>query len=94
MLIKFYFCNAKESSLSDIIEDYDTDYVRQSLRKYGYPPGPLVPSTKQLYVRKLNRIIKDGTELKNYTENIKSLNGIFLDSHIYIKFIEKKTINY
>lgn len=74
--------------MSEIIEDYDTDYVRQSLRKYGYPPGPLVPSTKQLYVRKLNLIIKNETELKNDPKNI-SLNGIFLNSHVYIKLLKK-----
>lgn len=49
----------ESSSLTEITKDYDTDDLRQNLREYGYPPGPLVPSTKRLYMRKLNRIIKN-----------------------------------
>ncbi|XP_025419352.1 uncharacterized protein LOC112689739 isoform X2 [Sipha flava] len=79
--ITYKTCDSKSQSISkistgidnlrisdhyiDSAEDYDTDYVRQSLRKYGVPPGPIVPSTKHLYVRKLNRIVKNQAAFKN-----------------------------
>lgn len=71
--------------MSDIIEDYDTDFVRQSLRKYGCHPGPLVPSTKQLYVKKLNRIVRDESELKNSNSTTKITTGTHFNSRTCIK---------
>lgn len=59
------------------VTDCDTDYVRQSLRKFGCPPGPLGPSTKHLYVRKLNRILKNQAEVKRENKPINMLLGIF-----------------
>ncbi|XP_022162312.1 uncharacterized protein LOC111028083 [Myzus persicae] len=63
------------SSLFEISKDYDTDYVRQSLREFGHPPGPLVSSTKQVYVRKLNRLLHRQTELKHDDKQINNSSG-------------------
>lgn len=70
LLLLFFFTNIDESSsdLTEITEDYDTDYVRYCLRKYGFSPGPLVPSTKQLYIRKLNRIKRNHVDIENETQ--------------------------
>jgi hypothetical protein len=38
--------------------DYDTDILRRKLKENGYNPGPIVPTTKRLYLRKLLRIQK------------------------------------
>jgi len=48
---------------------------------YGCPPGPLVPSTKQLYVRKLNRILHRQSKLKHDDKHTNNLSGIFLYSY-------------
>lgn len=53
--------------------------MRFCLRKYGFSPGPLVPSTKQLYVRKLNRIKKNQADDKQVDEiHINISSGMFL----------------
>lgn len=69
-------CFLDSTSLTEVTDDYDTDYVRQSLRRYGYYPGPLLPSTKQVYVRKLNRILKNQVE-SQHDKHINNLEGIF-----------------
>lgn len=72
----FFFADIDVStSLTENTGDYDTDFVRQSLRKFGHPPGPLVATTKQLYVRKLNRILKDQTRLQSNDKSSNVLPG-------------------
>lgn len=66
--------NERSSSLVEIAE-YDTDYVRESLREYGYPPGPIVASTKQVYVKKLNQILHGQTKRKCNDEPINNSSG-------------------
>lgn len=73
-----FYIDECSSSLFEISKDYDTDYVRQSLREFGHPPGPLVSSTKQVYVRKLNRLLHRQTELKHDDKQINNSSGIFL----------------
>lgn len=86
----FYIDDSSSSSSSDssigraaIAEEYDTDSLRHNLRKFGHPPGPIIPTTKQLYVQKLKRILKDqapdqaNTEQNNIVINISP--GIFLN---------------
>lgn len=73
--------------MTDVEDDYSTDYIRQSLRTYGHPPGPLVPSTKRIYIRKLNRIKKKNTEHTNDDKIINILSGIFLNI-VYIKLLQ------
>jgi len=73
-----FYIDECSTSLIEISKDYDTDYVRQSLREFGHPPGPLVPSTKQVYVRKLNRLLHRQTELKHDDKHINNSSGIFL----------------
>jgi len=97
-LLKFYtfnicldedFCfyiDESSSNLTEISKDYDTDYVRQSLREFGHPPGPLVPSTKQVYVRKLNRLLHRQTELSHDDKHINSSSGIFLNVIVYFYY--------
>lgn len=67
------------NNLTDIVntDDYSSDYIRQSLRMYGDPPGPLVPSTKRLYIRKLNRIIKNNAVYTTDDKRDNNLSGIF-----------------
>lgn len=87
----FFFTFIDDNSSSEIIDDYDTDYLRQSLRQYGYPPGPLVRSTKQLYVRKLKQIMKDNkTELKNDHKIINNSNNIGIIIFFYLFSIKIK----
>lgn len=76
LMILIFYLDECSSSLTEISKDYDTDYVRQSLREFGHPPGPLVPSTKQVYVRQLNRLFRQ-TELKD-DKHINNISGIFL----------------
>ncbi|XP_025200447.1 uncharacterized protein LOC112598258 [Melanaphis sacchari] len=59
------------------ISDCDTDYIRESLRECGYPPGPIVPSTKQVYVRKLNQILQKQTEEKHDDKPINNSSGSY-----------------
>lgn len=70
------------SSLSEITDDYDTDYIRQSLRKYGHHPGPLLPSTKHVYVRKLSRILKNQSEFQQ-DKHVINFNGIFYNDCMF-----------
>ncbi|KAL5238363.1 hypothetical protein ACI65C_005773 [Semiaphis heraclei] len=67
--------DGSSSNLTEISKDYDTDYVRQSLREFGHPPGPLVPSTKQVYVRKLNRLLHRQTDLSHDDKHINNSPG-------------------
>lgn len=71
-----FYLDESSRSLIEISKDYDTDYVRQSLREFGHPPGPLVPSTKQVYVRQLTRLLQRQTELKDDDKHINSSSGI------------------
>jgi len=48
--------------------DYDTDTLRRELKKNGYIPGPIVPTTKRLYLRKLFRIQKKPVEVSVETK--------------------------
>lgn len=75
-MILLFFLDERSSSLVEIAE-YDTDYVRESLREYGYPPGPIVASTKQVYVKKLNQILHGQTKQKRNDEPINNSSGIF-----------------
>jgi len=77
-MIILLFCLDECSSSLIEISDCDTDYVRESLREYGYPPGPIVPSTKRVYVRKLNQILHRETEQKHDDKPINNSSGIFL----------------
>ncbi|PSN46708.1 hypothetical protein C0J52_14441 [Blattella germanica] len=43
--------------------DYDTDILRKRLKDRGFLPGPIVPSTKKLYLRKLVRLEKKPMEI-------------------------------
>jgi len=74
----FFYLDGSSSSLIEVSKDYDTDYVRQRLREFGHPPGPLVPSTKQVYVRQLSRLLHRQTELKDDDKRINNSSGIFL----------------
>jgi len=78
MMIFVFYLDESSSSLIEVSKDYDTDYVRESLREFGRPPGPLVPSTKQVYVRQLNRLLHRQTELKDNDKHINDSSGIFL----------------
>ncbi|XP_026821024.1 uncharacterized protein LOC113559414 [Rhopalosiphum maidis] len=71
--------NSLDECSSSLIEisDYDTDYVRESLREYGHPPGPIVPSTKRVYVRKLNQILHRQTEQEHDDEPINNSSGSY-----------------
>lgn len=73
-VLGLYFLDS--SSSTEVTDDYDTDFVRQSLRKYGYHPGPLLPSTKHVYVRKLNEILKSQSKFQHKKHSI-NLDGIF-----------------
>lgn len=48
--------------------DYDTDVLRGKLQENGYIPGPIIATTKRLYIRKLLRIqrkpVRPPTETK------------------------------
>ncbi|VVC33003.1 Hypothetical protein CINCED_3A012722 [Cinara cedri] len=68
--------SSDSGSLTDLTDDYDTDYLRQNLRRYGYHPGPLLPSTKQVYVRRLNRILKTQSEFQ-HDKPINKLDGFY-----------------
>jgi len=48
--------------------DYDTDTLRRELKRNGYIPGPIVPTTKRLYLRKLFRIQKKPDEVSVETK--------------------------
>jgi len=73
-----FFTNIDEASsnLTEISNDYDTDYIKYNLRKFGHQPGPIVATTKQLYLRKLNRI-KRNPELNANDNNININSGNF-----------------
>jgi len=75
-MIFIFYLDESSSSLIEVSKDYDTDYVRQSLREFGHPPGPLVPSTKQVYVRQLNKLLQRQTELKD-DKHVNNSSGIF-----------------
>lgn len=81
----FFFIDESSNSLIEISKDYDTDYVRQSLREHGCPPGPLVPSTKRLYIRKLHRLLAD-LKHNNNDQHIRNSFGIFLNV-VYLSLI-------
>lgn len=82
-IIVFLFYIDESSSLTELTDDYDTDDIRQSLRKYGYPPGPLVSSTKRIYARKLSRIMKNKPELKQDDLATNILLGILKKNFTY-----------
>jgi len=48
--------------------DYDTDTLRRELKENGYIPGPIVPTTKRLYLKKLFRIQKKPVEVSMETK--------------------------
>lgn len=92
LFVIIFYLEESSNSLTEITEDYDTDYVRQSLRKYGAPPGPIVPSTKHLYVRKLNRIVKNQADFKNDKNDNKINNtstSMFKNVLLILIFLEK-----
>ncbi|XP_050529659.1 uncharacterized protein LOC126899136 isoform X2 [Daktulosphaira vitifoliae] len=66
----------KSSSLTEITDDCDTDDVRQNLRSHGIIPGPILPGTKRLYLRRLKRLLSDQVHCNQYpTPNINYFSG-------------------
>jgi hypothetical protein len=63
---------AGDSTVSDVSVpsslDYDTDVLRGKLKEYGCIPGPIVATTKRLYLRKLIRIQKKPFQLHTETK--------------------------
>ncbi|KAJ9591802.1 hypothetical protein L9F63_001619 [Diploptera punctata] len=48
--------------------DYDTDVLRKRLLERGFTPGPIIPSTKKLYLRKLVRLEKNPVRISPKTK--------------------------
>jgi hypothetical protein len=48
--------------------DYDTDTLRRELKENGYIPGPIVPTTKRLYLRTLFRIQRKPAKVSTETK--------------------------
>jgi hypothetical protein len=48
--------------------DYDTDVLRGKLKENGYIPGPIIATTKRLYLRKLLRIQRTPVSLPAETK--------------------------
>jgi hypothetical protein len=56
-VVLFFILSEGQSTACDISVpsslDYDTDILRRKLKENGYTPGPIVATTKRLYLRKL-----------------------------------------
>jgi hypothetical protein len=48
--------------------DYDTDVLRRKLKENGYTPGPIIPTTKRLYLRKLLRFQRKPIQISPETK--------------------------
>jgi hypothetical protein len=48
--------------------DYDTDVLRGKLKENGYIPGPIIPTTKRLYLRKLLRLQRKPVQVSSKTK--------------------------
>lgn len=49
--------------------DYDTDVLRNELTQFGAPPGPIMKTTKRLYMKQLLRFQRN-PEMIEHAKNI------------------------
>jgi hypothetical protein len=70
--VLLYVLSVGHSTASDVSIpsslDYDTDLLRRKLKENGYIPGPIIPTTKRLYLRKLLRIQRKPVRLPTETK--------------------------
>lgn len=55
---------SSESSLP-ITFDYDTDTLRKELTLEGFEPGPITPTTKRVYIKKLIELKRNPSKMNN-----------------------------
>jgi hypothetical protein len=72
-VILYYFLFPVEHSSGHDVSiplslDYDTDRLHRELKENGYTPGPIVPTTKRLYLRKLFKIQKKPVQMSTETK--------------------------
>lgn len=74
---------AAESSLSTVVSipplDYDTDTLKNELKKFGSQPGPITKSTKRLYLKQLMKFKKHPEKLGLVQEEDSSRISMFFN---------------